>query len=65
MVRGCGLILLILKVGMNLKSCYQGVQGRSLSKCHLLDASWYLANSEKQKIYSKPQLPPAHHHVKK
>ena len=45
---------------MNLKSCCQisqGVQGPSLSKCHLLDASSYLANPEKQKTYSKPELP--------
>lgn len=63
----CGLILLILKVETNLKSCCQisqGVQGPSLSKCHLLEASSYLANPEKQ-TYSKPQLPTVHRHLKK
>ena len=67
-IMDCGLILLILKVEMNLKSCCQisqGVQGPSLSKCHLLDASSCLVNHEKQKTYSKPELPPVHHHLKK
>ena len=67
-IMDCGLILLILKVEMNLKSyCQisQGVQGPLLSKCHLLDASSYLANPEKQKTYSKPELPPAYRHLKK